>query len=70
VAADWPLPGFLLSEQWLREGPLGPLDAAPPGFRKRAAAVGMRLNGYYLFQELRTEREVGLICNTIRNRAA
>jgi hypothetical protein len=29
---------------------LCPEDAAPTGFRDRAAAVGVRLNGFYLFQ--------------------
>jgi len=54
----------------LREGTLGPSDAAPPGFRERAAVTGMRLNGYHLFQELRTRREFGQTLNNIRNRAA
>jgi hypothetical protein len=70
VAADRPLPGFLLPEQWLREGTLGPSDAAPPGFRERAAVTGIRLNSYHLFQELRPGREFGQPLNTTRNRAA
>jgi hypothetical protein len=70
MAADRPLPEFLVPEQWLREGPLGPPDAAPLGFRERAAVTGMRLNGYYLFQELRPGREFGQPLNTTRNRAA
>jgi hypothetical protein len=70
VAADRPLPGFLVPEQWLREGPLGPSDAAPLGFREQAAVTGMRLSGYYLFQELRTGHELGQSLNTTRIRAA
>ncbi len=69
-AADRPLPGFLLPEQWLREGPLGPSDAAPPGFQERAAVTGIRLNGFYLFQELRTGCELGESLNTTWTRAA
>ncbi len=67
VAAERPLPGFLLPGSWLRVGRLGPSDAAPPGFRERAAVAGMRLNGYYLFQELPTKRKLGPTCNTTRN---
>jgi hypothetical protein len=70
VAADRPLPGFLLPEQWLREGWLGPSDAAPLGFREQAAITGLRLNGYYLFQELRSGREPGQALNTTWTRAA
>jgi hypothetical protein len=70
VAAGRPLPGFLLPEQWLREGSLGPSGIAPPGFRERAAAAGIRLNGFYLFQGLHTGREFGQTRTTIRNRAA
>ena len=70
VAADRPLPGFLLPEHWLREGSLGPSDSAPPGFRERAAVTGIRLNGFYLFHRLHTGRELGQVLNTTRNRAA
>jgi hypothetical protein len=70
AATDRPLPGFLLPEQWLLEGSLGPSDMAPPGFREQAAAAGIRLNGFYLFLGLRTEHELGQTRTTIRNRAA
>jgi hypothetical protein len=70
VATERPLPGFLLPEQWLCEGSLGPSDTAPPGFREQAAATGSRLNGFYLFQRLCSGHKFGETLNTIRNRAA
>ncbi len=70
VATERPLPGFLLPKQWLLEGSLGPSDPAPPGFREHAAVTGIRFNGFYLFQRLRTMHELGQTRNTIRNRAA
>jgi hypothetical protein len=70
VAADRPLPGFLLPEHWLREGSLGPSDITPPGFHERATAAGIRLNGFYLFQRLRTGHELGQADNTSKNIAA
>jgi len=70
VVTERPLPGFLLPEQWLCERSLGPSDPAPPGFREHAAVTGIRLNGFYLFQRLRTERELGHTRNSTRNRVA
>lgn len=70
VAADCPLPGFLVPEQWLRDDPLCPSDVAPPGFQERAAVTGMQLKGYHLFQELRTARELGQSLDTAWTRAA
>jgi hypothetical protein len=68
VADHRPLPSFLSPEQWRREGSLGPSDVAPPGFREQAAVAGIQLNGFYLFQRLRTQHEVGQILNNTRNR--
>jgi hypothetical protein len=42
----------------------------PSGFREKAAVTGLRVNGYYLFQELRTGRELGQALHTTWNRAA
>jgi hypothetical protein len=70
VATEHTLPGFLVSEQWLCEGSLGPSDPAPSGFREQAAAIGIRLNGFYLFQSLCSGNEFGQALNTVRNRAA
>lgn len=70
VATDHPLPGFLLSEQWLPEGSLGLSDPAPLGFRQQAAVTGILLNGFYLFQRLCMRHELGQPRNTNRNRAA
>jgi hypothetical protein len=69
AAADLPLPGFLLPEHWLREGSLGPSDIAPRGFREQAAAAGIRLNSFYLFQGLHTGHGLSQTSTTIRNRA-
>jgi hypothetical protein len=70
VATDRPLPGFLLLGQWLRDGSLGPSDAAPRGFRERAAVTGIRLNSFYLFQRPCTGHGLGQTRTTLRNRAA
>lgn len=70
AAINRSLPGFLLSEEWLFEGSLGVSDAAPPGFREGPAATGIRLNGFYLFHCLSTERKLGRNLDTVRNRVA
>ncbi len=70
VAAGRPLPRFLLTEQWRREGSLGPADRAPEGFRERIAAAGIRLNGFYLFYGLCTGREHGGPRSATGSRAA
>ncbi len=70
VAAGGPVPRFLLTELWLREGSLGPADRAPAGFRERVAAAGIRLNGFYLFHSLCTGREHGRTRSATGSRAA
>jgi PAS domain-containing protein len=50
VPEDRPIPGFISSEQWLYVGPLRPQDGRPSGFNDRAATVGVRFSGFYLFQ--------------------
>ena len=45
-----PFPAFIAPGQWAFDKLLCPKDAAPTGFRDRAAAVGVRLNGFHLFQ--------------------
>jgi hypothetical protein len=69
VADHRPLPSFLGSEQWLFDGTLGPGEAAPLGFRERAAATGTRLSGFYLFQRLQTKYELGDTPGNTRDRA-
>jgi hypothetical protein len=44
---DRPVPGFL--DSWMFYGVAMPA-ASPPGFNLRAARVGVRYNGFYLFQ--------------------
>ncbi len=56
VPEDYPVPGFVIEEGWLFECPLRPMDAPPPGFHARAAAAGVRFNGFYVFQLLDSDR--------------
>ncbi len=50
VPEDRPVPDFIRTDRWIFEQPLRPLDACPLGFHKAAAHVGVRFNGFYLFQ--------------------
>lgn len=50
VPEHWPVPRFLDLEGWTFERPLHDADIAPAGFEDRAASVGVRFNGFYLFQ--------------------
>jgi hypothetical protein len=45
-----PVPSFLAPKDWLFERPLQAAEPAPAGFEDRAATVGVRFNGFYLFQ--------------------
>jgi hypothetical protein len=45
-----PVPNFLIREDWTFERPLRVAEPAPAGFEDRAATVGVRFNGFYLFQ--------------------
>ena len=58
VPEDRPVPGFIVSEQWLYEGFARPQDAQPAGFNDRAAAAGVRFNGFYLFQVTAAQGQV------------
>ncbi|WP_230532405.1 hypothetical protein [Microvirga roseola] len=49
VPEDYPVPGFIIEEEWVFERALRPSDAAPPGFHARAASAGVRFIGFYLF---------------------
>ena len=50
VPEDRPVPGFVVPGDWRFERALRPSDTNPPGFEDRAAQVGVRFNGFYLFQ--------------------
>jgi hypothetical protein len=52
VPEDYPVPSFLVEEGWVFARPLRPLDLPPPGFHARAAAAGVRYNGFYVFHDL------------------
>ncbi len=57
VPEDRPVPSFLEPDDWSFEWPLRPPDMRPPGFEDRAAHVGVRFNGFYLFQLTATHRQ-------------
>jgi hypothetical protein len=50
VPEHHPVPSFLVPEDWTFVRPLHAADMAPAGFEDRAATVGVRFNGFYLFQ--------------------
>jgi hypothetical protein len=50
VPEDCIVPHFLDEDAWLFYGKAVDLRTAPPGFDARAAAVGVRFNGFHLFQ--------------------
>jgi hypothetical protein len=54
VPEHCPVPGFLNVDQWTFERPLQPSEPLPSGFHDRAALLGVRFNGFYLFQLTRT----------------
>lgn len=53
-----PVPNFLNPEQWIFERALWASDIGPPGFENRAASVGVRFNGFYLFQATASPRKM------------
>ncbi|NBJ13608.1 hypothetical protein [Microvirga arsenatis] len=53
-----PVPTFLSPEQWIFERPLQASDYGPPGFEDRAASVGVRFNGFYLFQVTASQNKI------------
>ena len=50
VPEDGAIPGFITDKSWQLAHKVADPAAAPIGFDKRAATQGMRLNGFYLFQ--------------------
>jgi hypothetical protein len=52
VPEDHAVPGFVTNRDWSFSGPLASANA-PRGFDARAAAGGVQLNGFYVFQEVR-----------------
>ncbi len=53
-----PVPNFLIREDWTFEWPLRVAEPAPAGFEDRAATVGVRFNGFYLFQVTASQRKM------------
>ena len=53
-----PVPNFLIREDWTFERPLRVAEPAPAGFEDRAATVGVRFNGFYLFQVTASQRKM------------
>ena len=50
VPEGCPVPSVIGAEAWTFEGILRPHDVALPGFHERAVKIGVRYNGFYLFQ--------------------
>lgn len=50
VPEDCVVPHFLGEDDWLFYGKAIDVQTAPPGFDAKAAAVGVRFNGFHLFQ--------------------
>jgi len=59
VPEDRPIPSFISSEQWTYAGPLRPQDARLAGFNDKAAAAGIRFNGFHLFQVTTAQGKAG-----------
>ncbi len=49
VPEDRPSPAFIQSDQWQAAGQMDGTAAAPLGFDREAARIGIHLNGFYLF---------------------
>ncbi len=50
VPEERPVPSLVVAQAWTFERILRTHDVAPPGFHERGAKVGVRYNGFYLFQ--------------------
>ncbi len=50
VPEDRAVPRFLNAQAWEFEGKIDGVGPGPLGFDEAAAAVGVRFNGFYLFQ--------------------
>jgi hypothetical protein len=49
VPEERSVPAFLTGQQWTFSGRLDEGEKAPLGFDAKAAAAGVRFNGFYLF---------------------
>jgi hypothetical protein len=70
VPADRPVPGFLNTWSFVRA--LQPGAELPLGYDEKAAAVGIRFNGFYLFQSIdgMTRRKTVVFADTVYEPAA
>ena len=59
VPEDREVPRFIAERAWSFGGKLAEAAAAPVGFDVLVARHGVRLNGFYLFQDFRGRRRVG-----------
>jgi PAS domain-containing protein len=69
VPQDCPIPKFVACEQWMYAGSLQPEDARPSGFHDTAASVGVRFNGFYLFQVTAAPTKAGVIGHSCASKA-
>ena len=68
VPEDRPVPDFIDAERWSVEQPLHPPEARLPGFDSKAAQVGVRFNGFYLFYAFAATPAVRSALETIMGR--
>jgi hypothetical protein len=51
------VPSFLTAPQWAFSGKIEAEQVAPLGFDARAAAAGVRFNGFHLFADFAREKQ-------------
>jgi hypothetical protein len=50
VPQDCVVPAFVTAERWAFEGVVNDTAPVPAGFDQSAATLGVKYNGFYLFQ--------------------
>jgi len=70
LPADMPVPGFLDAWTFIRS--IQPGAEVPLGFDEKAASVGIRFNGFYLFQSMAAmkRRKTVVFADTVYEPAA
>ena len=61
VPEDYPVPGFIDGTTWAFAGKISEPTTIPLGFESKAAEVGVRFNGFYLFQVSPIERDTIIV---------
>jgi hypothetical protein len=55
VPEDRSVPHFVIKPLWIFEGKIDHTRQLPLGFDRKAAATGVRFNGYYLYSNFRDD---------------